>query len=87
MTKLDITNPLSDDLIDQIVDGLLAPAATPRTPSTFSTAIPTDGNGALWRFSKPSAGASRFAWSVSRNQRVSRPKSRRSHQATSIRAE
>ena len=26
MTKLDITKPLSDDLIDQIVDGILAPS-------------------------------------------------------------
>ena len=26
MTKLDITKPLSDDLIDQIVDGVLAPS-------------------------------------------------------------
>ena len=26
MTKLDITKPLSDDLIDQIVDGILTPS-------------------------------------------------------------
>ena len=26
MTKLDVINPLNDDLIDQIVDGVLTPA-------------------------------------------------------------